>query len=72
MTMHDLNRRTLLAGSLVLGAGSLAMPRIAFARAAGEKNLLFVLLRGAMDGMAMLAPTGDPDFARLRGSALAE
>lgn len=65
------DRRSLLAGSL-LGAGSLALPRIAFAKGAGSRNLLFVLLRGAADGMAMLAPVGDPGFEALRGAALAD
>ena len=67
-----LDRRTLLAGSLTLGAGALAMPRIAFARGTGSRNLLFVLLRGAADGMAMLAPVGDPGLAALRGDSLAD
>ncbi|WP_086609045.1 DUF1501 domain-containing protein [Erythrobacter donghaensis] len=67
-----LDRRSLLAGSLVLGAGGLALPRIAFAQGAGSRNLLFVLLRGAADGMAMLAPVGDPGLEALRGAALAD
>ena len=33
---------------------SISTPRIALAGAPGERTLLFVLLRGAMDGMAML------------------
>ncbi|MGB3469577.1 MAG: DUF1501 domain-containing protein [Erythrobacter sp.] len=70
MADTTLNRRAVLAGSLVLGASGLAAPRMAFAQASGHKSLLFVLLRGAMDGMAMLAPTGDPAFAGLRGAAL--
>jgi len=70
--MTPLNRRSLLAGSLVLGAGSLAFPRIAFAQGAGSRNLLFVLLRGAADGMAMLAPVGDPGLEALRGASLAD
>jgi uncharacterized protein (DUF1501 family) len=65
------DRRSLLAGSL-LGAGSLALPRLAFAQGTGSRNLLFVLLRGAADGMAMLAPVGDPGFEALRGATLAE
>jgi uncharacterized protein (DUF1501 family) len=65
------DRRSLLAGSL-LGAGSLALPRLAFAQGTGSRNLLFVLLRGAADGMAMLAPVGDPGFEALRGAALAD
>lgn len=64
------DRRTLLAGSLLLGAGSLAVPRIAFAQGSGSRNVLFVLLRGAADGMAMLAPVGDPGFAAIRGATL--
>jgi uncharacterized protein (DUF1501 family) len=67
-----LDRRTLLAGSLALGASGLALPRIALAQASGTRNLLFVLLRGAADGMAMLAPVGDPGLAALRGAALAD
>jgi uncharacterized protein (DUF1501 family) len=69
--LTHLNRRSLLAGSL-LGAGALALPRIAFAQGSGSRNLLFVLQRGAADGMAMLAPVGDPGFAALRGAALAD
>jgi uncharacterized protein (DUF1501 family) len=64
--MTRLDRRTLLAGSLALGVSGLALPRIAFAKGSGTRNLLFVLLRGAADGMAMLAPVGDPGFAALR------
>lgn len=67
----SLDRRSLIAGSL-LGAGSLALPRFAFAQGAGSRNVLFVLLRGAADGMAMLAPLGDPGFAALRPQMLAD
>lgn len=70
MTMN-LDRRSLLAGTLI-GAGSLAVPRLAFAQAAGHRNLLFVLLRGAADGLAMLAPVGDPGLEALRGASLAD
>ena len=65
--MTALNRRTLLASSLVAASG-LVLPRMAFAQGAGTRNVLFVLLRGAADGMAMLAPVGDPGFAALRGA----
>jgi uncharacterized protein (DUF1501 family) len=67
-----LDRRTLLAGSLALGASGLALPRIALAQGSGTRNLLFVLLRGAADGMAMLAPVGDPGLEALRGASLAD
>lgn len=68
---QGLDRRSLLAGSLT-GAGILGLPRIAFAQGSGSRNLLFVLLRGAADGMAMLAPVGDPGLEALRGAALAD
>ncbi|MEM6909201.1 MAG: DUF1501 domain-containing protein [Pseudomonadota bacterium] len=71
---HDtrIDRRRLLAGSALFGAGTLAAPRMTFARAPGEKNLLFVLLRGAADGLALLAPVGDPALPGLRRAAMAE
>lgn len=68
--MTRLDRRTLLAGSLALGATGLVLPRMTFAKGSGTRNLLFVLLRGAADGMAMLAPVGDPGFAALRARLL--
>lgn len=67
-----LDRRSILGGSIALGTASLALPSMAFARTDGEKNLLFVLLRGAADGMAMLAPVGDPGLSELRRATLAE
>lgn len=67
-----LDRRTLLAGSLALGASGLALPRIALAQTTGTRKVLFVLLRGAADGLAMLAPVGDPGLEALRGAALAD
>ena len=61
-----LNRRQLLSGS----AASLALwgllPRSAMAGGA-DPRLLTVILRGGLDGLALAAPAGDPDFARLRG-----
>ncbi|WP_284124885.1 DUF1501 domain-containing protein [Parerythrobacter aestuarii] len=63
-------RRSFAFGSLVLGGMVVAAPGSALAAAAGSKRLLFVLQRGAADGLATLAPTGDPDFARLRGPML--
>ena len=65
-----LTRRLFAAGSLAIGGMVLAAPGSAFAAAAGSKRLLFVLQRGAADGLATLAPVGDPDFARLRAPLL--
>lgn len=66
------NRRSLLASSLALGAAGIALPRMAFAQSAGTRKFLFILLRGAADGMAMAAPLGDPGYDALRGAARAD
>ncbi|MEM7779726.1 MAG: DUF1501 domain-containing protein [Pseudomonadota bacterium] len=67
----SLNRRALLAGSLAATAG-MSLPQMAFAQGVGKRNFLFILLRGAADGMAMAAPVGDPGYAALREATLPE
>jgi uncharacterized protein (DUF1501 family) len=53
------------------GAASLAlwslMPKTALA-GTRDPRLLVVVLRGGLDGLAAVAPVGDPDYARLRGN----
>lgn len=61
-----IDRRSLI-GQAALLSGALFAPRIAIAKAATERRLLFVIQRGAADGLATLAPVGDPAYARLRG-----
>ena len=46
----------------------LAAPHLALAQAATERRFVFIIQRGAADGLATVAPTGDPDFARVRGA----
>lgn len=58
-----LDRRQLLAAS----AAALVAPQIAYASAETNRRLVFVIQRGAADGLATLAPTGDPAYAGLRG-----
>ncbi|MEQ8604273.1 MAG: DUF1501 domain-containing protein [Marivibrio sp.] len=66
-----LTRRAALAG---LAAGvALAPTRLAFAQAAGAtaaagNKLVLVLLRGGLDGLALLPPYGDPDYRAARGA----
>jgi uncharacterized protein (DUF1501 family) len=58
-------RRAVLAGSGALFAWAFA-PKLA--RAEGrDPRFLAVVLRGALDGLAAVAPVGDPDWIRLRG-----
>jgi uncharacterized protein (DUF1501 family) len=69
-----IGRRGLLLGLSALAASGGA--RAAFAQGAGpaaDKRLVVVILRGAMDGLHVVAPYGDPGFAALRpGLALPE
>jgi uncharacterized protein (DUF1501 family) len=59
-------RRELLLGSGALFAWAFVPGR---ARAEGcEPRLLTIVLRGALDGLAVAAPVGDPDWAKLRGA----
>ncbi|HEY4469806.1 MAG TPA: DUF1501 domain-containing protein [Stellaceae bacterium] len=63
--LHAPTRRELLLGSGVLFAWA-SVPRIA--RAEGrEPRLLVIVLRGALDGLGVVAPVGDPEWGNLRG-----
>jgi uncharacterized protein (DUF1501 family) len=63
--LHASTRRELLLGSGVLFAWA-HLPRTA--RAEGrDPRLLTIVLRGALDGLAAVAPVGDPDWIKLRG-----
>ncbi|MBN9050056.1 MAG: DUF1501 domain-containing protein [Rhizobiales bacterium] len=65
MTRHLSTRRDLLLGSGALFAWA-SLPRLA--RAEGrDPRMLVIVLRGALDGLATVAPVGDPDWVRLRG-----
>jgi uncharacterized protein (DUF1501 family) len=62
------DRRTFLGQSGAAAALLLfAAPRIAVAQAATDRRFVFVIQRGAADGLGTLAPTADPAFASLRG-----
>ena len=63
-----IDRRRLLTASAAFGGASLLMPRIAFAQNAGNKRLLFILQRGAADGLSTLAPVGDSRFKSHRSA----
>ena len=64
-----IDRRTMLAGSAALAAATFG-PRMAFARTAGEKRLLVLVMRGATDGLALAAPLADPAFRAARAKWL--
>lgn len=66
-----LNRRNFVA----LGAGAILTStfgaQMSFAQAKTNKRFVFIIQRGAADGLGTLAPVGDPAFVGQRG-ALAE
>jgi uncharacterized protein (DUF1501 family) len=57
---------------LLLGGGAFAawayLPKFARAADGRDPRLVVVILRGALDGLATVAPVGDPDYAGLHGS----
>ncbi len=59
-----LRRREFLAGAAAL----LATPRVLFAQADTERRFLFIIQRGAADGLHTVIPYAEPAYARLRGS----
>ena len=61
-----INRRLLLTAGLATGTATL-LPKMAWAAADTDRRFIFVLQRGAADGLGLLAPTGDPAFAGVRG-----
>jgi uncharacterized protein (DUF1501 family) len=65
INFHAPSRRELLLASGALFAWAY-LPKTA--RAEGrDPRFLTIVLRGALDGLAAVAPVGDPDWVRLRG-----
>jgi uncharacterized protein (DUF1501 family) len=61
--------RRLFIGSGATAVALAAMPKLAFAApAATDRRLVFIIQRGAADGLATIAPIGDPQFASVRGA----
>jgi uncharacterized protein (DUF1501 family) len=66
-TRRDILR--LLGGGIAACACAAAgFPSAAFADIPGNRRLVVVLQRGAMDGLAAAAPISDPNYALLRGN----
>ena len=57
-------RRRLLQG---LAAAAVAPARFVFAATPGDRRLVVVILRGALDGLSAAPPYGDTDYAPIRG-----
>lgn len=66
-----MDRRSFLAAGGLGLLGSFA-PRMAFARAATPKRFVFIIQRGAADGLGTIGATGDPAFVGARGDLAAD
>lgn len=64
MTSTFLSRRTFLIGCSA-AAAPLFTP-MTFAATPGDNRLVVIVLRGAMDGIDLMRPLGDPNYALLR------
>ena len=60
-------RSFIVAGGAASALASLGFPPMAFARAATDRRFVFIIQRGAADGLSIIAPTGDPQFTSVRG-----
>jgi uncharacterized protein (DUF1501 family) len=61
-----LNRREILK-TIGLGTVAAGIPGLSFAKADGDARLVLIILRGAVDGLAMIAPYGDGNYRKVRG-----
>lgn len=58
------NRRCFLSSAAAL----LAAPQLVFAQAATERRFVFIIQRGAADGLHTVVPYAEPAYAKLRGA----
>ncbi len=70
-----LSRRKFLIQSTLLGCSAAASPLltpVTLAAAPGDNRLVVIILRGAMDGLGVVRPVGDADYASYRPSLAAD
>ncbi len=67
MIRTPINRRRFLQGAVMAGAAVTMCPGLVLAQARTDKRLVIIIQRGAMDGLAAVAPYGDLNYRSLRG-----
>ena len=70
-----LDRRDFLKRTGLIGCSAAAAPLVTpvtFAAAPGEARFVVIILRGGLDGLDVIQPYGDPDFARYRKNLSAQ
>jgi uncharacterized protein (DUF1501 family) len=65
--VRAIKRREFLSGAALAAGSVLLTSRIAFAGGGTRPRFVFVILRGALDGLTAVPPYADPSYARLRG-----
>jgi uncharacterized protein (DUF1501 family) len=63
-----MKRRQFLKSATLAAGGALLNTRLTFAGSGGDARLIVVIMRGAVDGLAVVPPYGDPAYAQLRGT----
>src|SRR6516225_602834 len=59
-----ISRRVFLSAAGI----ALMIPRIAFAQGGGDRRFIFIIQRGAADGLNIVVPYAEPAYANLRGA----
>ena len=62
-----LTRRTVLAASSASMLGLACSPGVLLASAETDRRLVFIVLRGGMDGLELVMPVGDPAWSGIGG-----
>src|SRR3569833_1389668 len=65
-TSSGMDRRQFLTAGALAAGGALFTSRLAFASTNTSSRFVFIILRGALDGLTAVPPYGDADYARLR------
>jgi uncharacterized protein (DUF1501 family) len=68
MPSDSLARRALLQWAAAGAAACFVSPRLVLAQAETKRRFVFVIQRGAADGLDIVVPYADPAYARLRGA----
>jgi len=63
-----LDRRAFLSCSAIGAGAMLVAPRMVLATVPTERRFVFIIQRGAADGLNIVVPYGDPAYAGLRGA----
>lgn len=68
ISSYNLSRRHFLQWMGVAGTSMLLPMKFAFAATPGDKRLMVVILRGALDGLGAVIPYGDTSYMDARGN----